>query len=410
MLPGPTAIIACPTCGGLLKRETWLSGNTFGAKLYTDGRQVAPMMPWQPPMSRCPHCSAFFWLANMPEVRTLDDGEEFDVRSEPRNPLALPEPSEADYYEALKSGLAKDRDQERQIRTVAWWRSNDAFRELGSPLLSAHSDLTERRENLNSLLTLLSKEDSPEAVIMRAELLRELGDFDRACAALNSLSDPNLKWVAVQLRDLCEKRDTQVRELVPPGTKRTKGEENQPADNTRPGNQARQNADAKEGKSLLQRLRLYTQLRRAGAFLALARREELRHERLEVRREQKENHAARRRETLRVRAEKSAAWRAKREIVLRKTKKKAGLIVGLIAAGTLGYFYWDDQDWIERRAEEYYGEREFQVVGYQGYSFRLTGRCYRYTLQKYGGAGRGLYESCLTKWWGEIQEHDLHRL
>lgn len=222
MLPGPMEIIACPTCGGPLKRETWLSGNTFGAKLYTDGRQVAPMMPRQPPVCRCPHCSTFFWLTDAPELGAIRDGEESDVRSKLRDPLALPELSEADYHDALKSGLPKNRDQERQLRILAWWRSNDAFRELESPPMSAPSNLTKRRENLESLLVLLTKDDYPEAVIMRAELLRELGECDTACAVLNSLSDPNLNWVAVQLRMLCEKRDTQVRELATPGAKEAK--------------------------------------------------------------------------------------------------------------------------------------------------------------------------------------------
>jgi hypothetical protein len=408
MLPGPTEIIACPTCGGQLKRETWLSGNTFGAKLYTDGRQVAPMMPWQAPVCRCPHCSAFFWLTNALEIGTTGDGEESDVRSELRDPLALPEPSEADYYDALKSGLAKDRDQERQLRVLAWWRSNDVFRELGSQPMSAPAGPTMRRENLDSLLALLAKEDGPEAVIMRAELLRELDEFDRACAVLDSLSDPNFNWVAVQLRALCEKRDTQVQELlVRPGTKQKKeehelGKEDQPADNTPPGNEAEQNADAKEGRSLLGRLRLHIRLRRTRAFLTLARREQLRHERLKVRRDEQRKHAAGRLEVLTVEADESAGRR--------RTKGRAKLIAGLIATGVLGFFYWDDQDWVQQRAEQYYGEHEFQLIGYQGYSLGLTGRCYRYTVQKYTRIGRGLYESCLTKWWGDIHEHDLHRL
>jgi hypothetical protein len=216
MLPGPTELIGCPTCGGPLKRKTWLSGNTFGAKLYTDGRQVAPMMPWHPPVCRCPHCSAFFWLANALEVGVVNADEESAVRSELRDQLALSEPSEADYHEAIRTGLAKDREQERQLRILAWWRSNDVFRELESATISVPSDLTKRRENLESLLALLAKDGHPEAVIMRAELLRELGECDTACAVLDGLRDPNLNWVATQLRELCEKRDTQVRELVMP--------------------------------------------------------------------------------------------------------------------------------------------------------------------------------------------------
>jgi hypothetical protein len=44
MLPGPDQIVACPNCQGLEKYGTLVSGNTFAARVWTDGRQVAPML------------------------------------------------------------------------------------------------------------------------------------------------------------------------------------------------------------------------------------------------------------------------------------------------------------------------------------------------------------------------------
>ena len=39
MLPGPYQIIACPQCKGLAKYMTLMSGNTIGARVWTDGKR-----------------------------------------------------------------------------------------------------------------------------------------------------------------------------------------------------------------------------------------------------------------------------------------------------------------------------------------------------------------------------------
>ena len=44
MLPGPNQIVACPHCEALAQYETLTSGNTFGARVWTDGKQIAPML------------------------------------------------------------------------------------------------------------------------------------------------------------------------------------------------------------------------------------------------------------------------------------------------------------------------------------------------------------------------------
>jgi hypothetical protein len=38
VLPGPTLIIPCPSCGYPGKKRTLISGNTFGAELWSDRR------------------------------------------------------------------------------------------------------------------------------------------------------------------------------------------------------------------------------------------------------------------------------------------------------------------------------------------------------------------------------------
>ena len=45
MLPGPQKAIYCPYCEQVLSYQTLSSGNTCGATRWSDGKQVAPMMP-----------------------------------------------------------------------------------------------------------------------------------------------------------------------------------------------------------------------------------------------------------------------------------------------------------------------------------------------------------------------------
>lgn len=77
----------------------------------------------------------------------------------------------------------------------------------------------------------------------------------------------------------------------------------------------------------------------------------------------------------------------------------------LLIAMTLGGCGWviDDADYVKSRADRYYTERGFKVLGYQGYNIWVPGRCYWYTIQR----GNTIYESCLMLWSGELHEYGL---
>jgi hypothetical protein len=57
MLAGPDQIVACPHCKALAKYMTLMSGNTFGARVWTDGKQDAPMLPHPPAVVKCRQCA-----------------------------------------------------------------------------------------------------------------------------------------------------------------------------------------------------------------------------------------------------------------------------------------------------------------------------------------------------------------
>ena len=117
MLPGPDQVIARPRWKGSARHMTLRSGNTFGARTWTDGRQVAPMLPHPPPVVRCSHCHHLFWLRQAEKIGSI---------------LSVVEPSEQDYYSAIAAGLAKGTEEEKTLRILAWWRTtNTAVRRAG---------------------------------------------------------------------------------------------------------------------------------------------------------------------------------------------------------------------------------------------------------------------------------------
>ena len=72
MLPGPVEIIQCPYCEQKFKQSTMMSGNTIGAKFWTDGKREAPMLPDGIIVAFCETCSQYFWVD---EAEVIDEVE-----------------------------------------------------------------------------------------------------------------------------------------------------------------------------------------------------------------------------------------------------------------------------------------------------------------------------------------------
>jgi hypothetical protein len=123
------------------------------------------------------------------------------------------EPTEEEYYEALESGLAVEPEQQRALRVLAWWRRNDAYRDVSHMHPGTTVTLTAAcRRNLEALVDLLDAENESDA-IMKAELLRELGEFESASHMLDHVTSANYTAIVRQIRSLCETNDMCVREL-----------------------------------------------------------------------------------------------------------------------------------------------------------------------------------------------------
>lgn len=200
MLPGPTLVLKCPHCAQRFLVRTLTSGNTFGAVFYSDGKRVAPMLPASPAFHICRQCRRPFWIADAPEEGPAED---LGVRGE-----FAEVPTAEEYREALASGLAADRHEERALRMGWWWALNDGERDLPST-----AEIPERSEeweaNLGRLAGLVELEE-PEARLILGEIARERGRFDEARGYLEEAFPDTLEPFANALRELVQRGSRRV--------------------------------------------------------------------------------------------------------------------------------------------------------------------------------------------------------
>ncbi|MCS7224663.1 MAG: tetratricopeptide repeat protein [Armatimonadetes bacterium] len=215
MQRGDDQVIACPHCEALAKHFTLISGNTFGARLWTDGKMIAPMLPEPPPFVQCHQCRHFYWLSDARKVGLIPVMTE-GTTGFPDDWLNAPyvqEPSEDAYYQALSEQVAETLDEEKFLRVLALWKRNDSMRDLtgsGSVEMQPLSD--QAKQNLETLVSLLD-ESHPDEGLLKAEVLRELGQFDEARQTLQRVSSDDYQAIVQVLLFLCDQGDTMVREI-----------------------------------------------------------------------------------------------------------------------------------------------------------------------------------------------------
>jgi HEAT repeat protein len=167
--------------------------------------------PRHPDVVKCRHCSGCYWLADAEEIGTVGPWRKKGPQGNPawRAAQEVQEPAEEEYYVALEKNLAKNRHQERRLRVLAWWRHNDSLRDRPEHVPPASEAW---RQNLEALARLLDENDEGDR-LPKAEVLRELGNFESALEVLGRINSPRHRGVVRQLRDLCNRGDSYVRHL-----------------------------------------------------------------------------------------------------------------------------------------------------------------------------------------------------
>ena len=210
MLPGPDYVYKCPKCSNLIKRGSLMSGNTFGAKLFSDGKQVAPMLPEFPNLTKCKKCDTIFWLNDLKEIGTCDAWDK-ECPPEWKKANRAKFLDVTDLFRCLEMETVKyNNEEEKDVRLQIWWTFNDLLRKkklkfFYKILMNYHSNNSLWKYNCKRLIELLDKTDVNQK-IMTAELYRNLGEFDECMKLINSL-DKNLDWVTEKFKIECENKN-----------------------------------------------------------------------------------------------------------------------------------------------------------------------------------------------------------
>lgn len=178
MLPGPTHILECSSCGECFKRGTLLSGNNFGRKHWTDGEFTGGRFYVPPQLVKCPHCDAVLWLQEQDKVKEIPSYLSFlgKVDKADQSLTVLPFYKDVGEIDLSKFLAINNLPSDKEIiaRTELWRLGNNKRRTgIDTPLSNLEI------KNLQRLVEICSVNDD-ESVLLKIEMLRELGKFEDA--------------------------------------------------------------------------------------------------------------------------------------------------------------------------------------------------------------------------------------
>ena len=206
MTPGPIQILKISLSGTLVKIATIASGNTFGARYWTDGKQEAPMLPDQPWLRSHPETGELFWTDECEEVAeetVWEDDESY------QDVAFAEEPTLDDYRRALLSGVVSTPEQKRYVLMRYWWAANDAARD-GDASAAPPSDFSERLLQFRALLDTTD----PNQRLMAAEVARQLRDFSTATHLLDFQFPEGYSRAVNLIKKLTNEEDSTVHEVA----------------------------------------------------------------------------------------------------------------------------------------------------------------------------------------------------
>ena len=204
-------IYKCPNCGNLISRESYISGNTFGAQIFSDGKIIAPMHPLIPNLTKCKKCETIFWLSKLKEIGTFgcDDCTNYVKEWKESDCAAFLDLE--DNYNALDKGLAENKEEELNIRISIWWEYNNRIRE-GENIFRDEKDELRWTENLERLKTLLDQSDIDQRMMI-AEINRNLGDFENCISVIQTIDDDEVNRMKEKILNECHRKNKWVVEL-----------------------------------------------------------------------------------------------------------------------------------------------------------------------------------------------------
>jgi hypothetical protein len=209
MIPGPTLVFKCPKCGKFILRGSLISGNTFGGKLFSDGKMEAPMLPEFPNIIKCQDCKTFFWLNKENKIGKNKPFEK--TKAEWKNACRAEFLSINEYDEAINLEVYNNEKDQKYLRIRLWRTFNDRIRK-GENIFITKKDKYIYELNCIKLIAMLDKNDQNEKIMM-AELFRNLGNYIECINILETIKEEKYIWIKEILKKECTKNNQKVIEL-----------------------------------------------------------------------------------------------------------------------------------------------------------------------------------------------------
>jgi len=208
MIIGKPKVVVCPACFAEHTQMRLISGNTFGATYFSDGNFIAPMLPQVPPYARCSKCDVFYKITN---DNTIYDDErscgEYDDKRSWDELKAIPNVEKLSVRGmtlAINEGLYNGTKKDTLILRIMLWREMNIKRKY-------HSDEEEAlyTDNCRQILSVIQSENDDGSIITKAEIWRNLGDFDKCREVLSQITDGDkYQKYTIAMKKACDRRDT----------------------------------------------------------------------------------------------------------------------------------------------------------------------------------------------------------
>lgn len=196
---GNPLILTCPFCGKEKIIMSIVSGNTFDSELWSDNKQIAPMLPEISYVQECPHCGKYYIIRRQ-TVKFAKEGHSLETGR-----LTFSKMKEA-FAQLSEEGFI-DKKEESNVRMMLHHAYNDYYYRYDYKKDVQEEDKKLFRENglwlINNLLT-----DN----VTKAEFYREIGDMETAKNILDSVvvEDSFLKQFVSSIRERLEVNNSEV--------------------------------------------------------------------------------------------------------------------------------------------------------------------------------------------------------
>lgn len=198
MLPGNSQILTCPHCGTEKEVMSLISGNNFGAELWSDNKQIAPMLPEISYIQQCPGCGKYY-IMNKQQPRYSTDSS-----SSEQGLLTFPQMKEA-FLQLSQEGLSPK--EEAGVRFMMHHVFNDYYHRSGQDRPISEEDRLLFHDNGLWLIQHLITDD-----ILKAEFYRQIGELEQAAEVIETVHADNgfLVKIVRGIRERLNKGDCNV--------------------------------------------------------------------------------------------------------------------------------------------------------------------------------------------------------